>query len=148
MPFCTIFHGLFIALRLLNDLDWTGFGTFDLVKVTAYEGGDLMRLGRHTAAIALLDEALAGFDVSMRRHRCATLIDRAAAHLAGHDIDACCEDATEALAIATETEHQVLARRVHRIAVAVRPSKAAAALRLWTDVMGAGVEQDLEEKRV
>lgn len=126
----------------VNDLDWTGFGTFDLMKVTAYEGGDLMRLGRHTEAIARLDEALAGFDVSMRRHRCATLIDRAAAHLASQNIDACCEDATEALTIATETEHQVLARRVHQIAVAVRPSKAAVALRLWTDVMGAGIGQE------
>lgn len=61
---------------------WAGVGTFDSAKATAYEGGNLMRLGRYRDAIAALDTALAALEPTMHRHRCTALIDRAEAHLA------------------------------------------------------------------
>ncbi len=114
---------------------WAGVGTFDSAKATAYEGGNLMRLGRYRNAIAALDAALAALEPTMHRHRCTALIDRAEAHLAANDVDASCVDATAALSIAMHTEHVLSIARVRRVAEAVLSTKAAAARRLWADVL-------------
>jgi transcriptional regulator with XRE-family HTH domain len=120
-----------------HDQAWAGIGTFDSVKVTAYEGGNLVRLGRYRDAVAVLDTAVAGFDTAMSRHRCTALIDRAEAYLAGGQVEASCDDATAALSIALRTEHALNMQRVHRIANAVLPTKAVVARRLWADVLAA-----------
>ena len=51
------------ALSAAGDADvpWQGIGAFDAIKLDAYEGGDLNRLGRHDEAAKVLDAALAGF---------------------------------------------------------------------------------------
>ncbi|MGH3913614.1 MAG: helix-turn-helix domain-containing protein [Pseudonocardiaceae bacterium] len=87
------------------DPEFPGVGTFDVAKATAYEGGNLVRLGRYDDAIAVLDIALAALVPTMHRHRCAALIDRAEAYLAGGQVDASCNDAAMALSIAAYTGH-------------------------------------------
>lgn len=117
------------------DQAWAGVGTFDVAKVTAYEGGNLVRLGRPGDAVAVLDKALAALEPTMHRHRCTALIDRAEARLAGGQVDASCVDATAALHIAAHTEHVLSVQRVHRLAQAALPTKAVAVRRLWAEVL-------------
>lgn len=117
------------------DSAWAGVGTFDSAKVTAYEGGNLARLGRYIDAVASLDKALAALEPTMHRHRCTALIDRAEAHLATGQVDATCVDATAALSIAAHTGHVLSVQRVRRIAGAVLPTNATAARRLWAEVL-------------
>ncbi len=117
------------------DPAWAGVGTFDSAKATAYEGGNLVRLGRYGDAVDALDKALATLEPTMHRHRCTALIDRAEAHLAANQVDASCVDATAALSIAVRTEHMLSIQRVRRLAEAALPTKATAARRLWTEVL-------------
>jgi len=119
------------------DPAFAGVGTFDLAKATAYEGGNLVRLGRYDDAVAVLDTALTALAPIMYRHRCTALIDRAEAQFASGRVDASCEDATAALSIAAHTGHTLSLRRVHQLAAAARPTHAAAARRLWADVLAA-----------
>jgi hypothetical protein len=106
-----------------------------LAKATAYEGGNPVRLGRYGDAVAALDTALATLEPTMHRHRCTALIDRAEAHLAANQVDTSCIDAAAALSIAVRTEHVLSIARVHRLAEAALPTKAAAARRLWVEVL-------------
>lgn len=100
------------------DPAWAGVGTFDSAKATAYEGGNLVRLGRYGDAVNALDKALATLEPTMHRHRCTALIDRAEAHLAANQVDASCIDAAAALSIAVYTEHMLSVQRVRRLAEA------------------------------
>jgi hypothetical protein len=61
------------------------FGWLDEAKIDAYEGGDLVRLGRYSAAVDRLAVALEGLDVGMVRHRSTALVDRADALAASGD---------------------------------------------------------------
>lgn len=72
----------------------------------------------------------------MHRHRCTTLIDRAEAHLAASQVEASCVDAAAALSIAAHTGHSLNVQRVRRLAAAALLTNAAAARRLWSEVMG------------
>ncbi|MGH3942574.1 MAG: hypothetical protein ACRDTG_28915 [Pseudonocardiaceae bacterium] len=117
------------------DQAWARVGTFDLAKVTAYEGGNLARLGRYRDAVVVLDKALAALEPTLHRHRCTALIDRAEAQLAAGEVDASCADATAALKIAAHTEHVLSVQRVHRLAQAARRTKAVAARQLWVEVL-------------
>ncbi len=117
------------------DPAWAGVGTFDSAKATAYEGGNLVRLGRYGDAVAALDTALAALEPTMHRHRCTALIDRAEAHLAADQVDASCVDAAAALSIAAHTGHVLSVARVRRLAEAALPTKAAAARGLWAEVL-------------
>lgn len=71
----------------------------------------------------------------MHRHRCTALIDRAEAYLAAGQVDASCVDAAAALSIAVHTEHVRSVARVRRVAEAALSTGAAAARRLWTEVL-------------
>ena len=117
------------------DQAWPGVGTFDLAKLTAYEGGNLGRLGRYGDAVAVLDTALATLEPTMYRHHCTALIDRAEAHLGGGHVDASCADASAALSIAAHTGHVLSVQRVHRLAQAALRTKAVVARRLWAEVL-------------
>lgn len=128
-----------MALDAVTERDpdpaWAGVGTFDSAKTTAYEGGNLVRLGRYGDAVVVLDTALAALEPTMHRHRCTALIDRAEAYLAADQVDASCVDAAAALSIAVHTEHVLSVARVRRLAEAALPTKAAAARRLWAEVV-------------
>ncbi|MGH3712307.1 MAG: hypothetical protein ACRDT4_02425 [Micromonosporaceae bacterium] len=52
-----------------EEVVWRGIGGYDLHKLRAYEGGDLMRLGRFQEAEIVLDRALDGLASTMVRHR-------------------------------------------------------------------------------
>jgi transcriptional regulator with XRE-family HTH domain len=114
---------------------WLGIGAFDADKLTAYEGGDLVRLGRFSEAEPLLDAAIARLGPSMRRHRCTALIDRAEARLSAGEVEAACTDATEALVIAAATQHAQSAARVEQVARTALASGSRASRQLWQCVL-------------
>ena len=116
---------------------WSGIGSFDAVKLLAYEGGNFGRLGRHQDAVRVLSSALSTFDPSMRRHRCTALIDRAEAHHRGSDVEASCEDTRAALVLAVETQHADTVRRAEVVTRAALASRANVARSLWQDVLAA-----------
>jgi hypothetical protein len=62
---------------------WKGIGAFSEAKLTAYRGGDLMRLGKHRQAQAHLRIALEQLDPVLAKHRCTAHIDLAEAY--AHD---------------------------------------------------------------
>jgi tetratricopeptide (TPR) repeat protein len=88
-----------------DDQAWSGIGSFDQAKLTAYEGGNHRRLGDFDRAVDILDRALTDLDPSMRRHRSTALIDRAEAHLGSGRHDAACADGQAAVELAAETQH-------------------------------------------
>lgn len=120
-----------------EDQHWSGIGTFDNAKITAYAGGNYGRLKRHHSAVQVLDEALTNLDESMRRHRCTAFIDRAEAHLACSDVDAACVDTHNALLLAVETQHSDTVSRAKKLAKSALSKGAFAARELWQDVLTA-----------
>jgi hypothetical protein len=94
-----------------DDPPWLGIGGFSADKLLAYEGGDMVRLGRYQDAEPILDAAIDRLDGALHRHRCTALIDRAEARLGSPvhsrlgDVDAACNDATAALQLITEIQH-------------------------------------------
>lgn len=125
------------ALELVpsDDTYWSGVGAFDAGKLLAYEGGDMVRLGRYADAEPVLDAALDGLAPAMRRHRCTALIDRAEARLGADDVDAACEDALLALQLAAEVQHAESLSRIDRFARRARESGAKSANSLWREVV-------------
>jgi hypothetical protein len=61
---------------------WKGIGAFSTAKLSAYRGGDLMRLHRYAEAQAQLLLALDQLDPVFAKHRCTAHIDLAAAYMA------------------------------------------------------------------
>ncbi|RLU86240.1 hypothetical protein CTZ27_25000 [Streptomyces griseocarneus] len=107
--------------RPLDDAQWQGIGWFDPAKLDAYEGGDLVRLGKHEKALARLDAALAGLDPSMRRHRATAHADRADAHTAAGNPDAAITDAHASLNLLEEVHHDETLRRITAVHARLRP---------------------------
>jgi hypothetical protein len=104
----------------LDDSAWSGIGAFDLSKVSAYEGGDLVRLGAYHQALPILDAALAQLDASMTRHRCTAHIDRADALAAAGETEAACHDADTALVLLEQTHHRQSLNRLTSLYRTVR----------------------------
>ena len=116
---------------------WSGIGTFDVATLTSYEGRNFGRLGRYRDAIRVLDSALSTVDPTMRRRRCQVLIDRAEAYQHDGNVDASCEDARAALAVAVGTQHGDIVHRAEAVARAALTTHASAARHLWQDVLAA-----------
>lgn len=106
--------------RPAQDERWAGIGWLDEAKVDAYEGGDLVRLGRHDQAIDRLSTALGGLGPSMARHRATALVDRADALAASGDMEAACRDAGQALETVARVHHAETLRRITNVARVVR----------------------------
>jgi hypothetical protein len=119
----------------MDERSWSGIGSFDLAKLTAYQGGNYRRLGDHGNAIRVLDTALANLDPSMLRHRATALIDRAEAHYEASQIDAACADARAALALVADTQHIDTMNRAEKIARSILTSNSRGAHQLWQDVL-------------
>jgi hypothetical protein len=113
---------------------WRGIGGYGPEKLRAYEGGDMVRLGRYREAEAILDGALAALDPAQQRHRATALIDRAGARLGAEDVDAACTDAAEALALVTVVQHTGNLDRIEQLAAQATASGAKAARALRRDV--------------
>jgi len=96
----------------MDDDRWGGIAWFDLSKADAYEGSDLVRLGRHVEALPSLDKALERLSPEMLRHRCTAYISRAEAHAGANNIEAACEDGHAALTLVAQVQHRETLRRV------------------------------------
>lgn len=96
----------------MDDERWGGIAWFDLSKADAYEGSDLVRLGRHAEALSCLDQAIERLSPEMLRHRCTAYISRAEAHAGAHNVEAACEDGHAALELVAQVQHQETLRRV------------------------------------
>jgi hypothetical protein len=99
---------------------WEGIGSFDRSKLTAYRGGDLMRLGRYAEAQAELRSALDQLDTALIKHRCTAHIDLAEAYARDNKPDRSAVHAAQALEIITSTRHASSLRRVEAIYAAVK----------------------------
>jgi tetratricopeptide (TPR) repeat protein len=84
---------------------WRGIGGYGLEKAQAYEGGDMLRLGRYRDAETILSAAFAALDPAQQRHRATALVDRASARLGLGDVDAACLDGAQALGLVTAVQH-------------------------------------------
>lgn len=113
---------------------WRGIGGFNADKLTAYKGGDMVRLGRYDDALPILDSALNQLDDSMHRHRASALVDRAEARLGAQDVDAACEDALAALQLVAQVQHAGNLNRVESLAEKAAASGARAGRALRREV--------------
>ena len=100
-----------------------GIGEFNLSKADAYEGSNLVRLGRHAEALPSLDKALGQLSPEMLRHRCTAYISRAEAHAGAHHIEAACDDGHAALALVAQVQHRETLRRVTALHRSLRAHK-------------------------
>lgn len=123
-----------------DDRPGVGIGTFTTEKLSAYEGGDLVRLGRYADAEPALDAAISRLDPSMQRHLSTALIDRAEARLGAGEVDAACDDGTAALDLVTQVQHTRNLQRLRVIAQRARDHGALAGRELWRNVLTATAE--------
>lgn len=107
------------------DEPWKGIGVFSAAKLTAYRGGDLVRLRRYADAQAQLRTALDELDGAQAKHRCTAHIDLATACMLGGDIPEGIRHATEALGIIETTRHADSLKRVTHLYQVAKPSKTA-----------------------
>ncbi|MFI1884521.1 MULTISPECIES: tetratricopeptide repeat protein [Streptomyces] len=96
----------------VDDERWGGIGAFDLSKADAYEGSDLVRLGRFAEALPALDGAIERLSPQMLRHRCSAHISRAEAYAGAGEVEAACADGHAALELAGRVQHLETVRRV------------------------------------
>jgi tetratricopeptide (TPR) repeat protein len=99
---------------------WTGVGVFNTKKLTAYLGGDLMRLGRYREAQDVLHQALNQLDPPLAKHRCTAYVDLAEAYAAERKIDEAADHAINAIAIVADTRHAASLQRVERLYKQIR----------------------------
>ncbi|MFE4831418.1 hypothetical protein [Streptomyces sp. NPDC056672] len=106
----------------LDDERWGGIAWFDLSKADAYEGSDLVRLGRYEEALPSLDQAIDRLSPEMLRHRCTAFISRAEAHAGAGHVDQACEDGHAALDLVEQVQHGETLRRVTELHRTLRGS--------------------------
>lgn len=120
-----------VRLALPDDgRKWIGIGAFNSAKLTAYRGGDMMRLGRFSDAQEILGMALAGLDPSLAKHRCTAHIDLADAFARNGKLDEAVDHAVSALDIIGQTRHAGSLRRVETLNRRIGQSKSQAGRRL------------------
>lgn len=106
---------------------WKGIGAFSEAKLSAYRGGDLMRLGRYRDARAHLRGALAQLDPVYAKHRCTAHIDLAWAYTRDGSPDQGARHAMDALEIAAMTRHADSIARIRSLYAAISQSGVRAA---------------------
>ncbi|MEU0519732.1 hypothetical protein [Streptosporangium sp. NPDC006007] len=111
----------------MDDERWGGISWFDESKASAYEGSDLLRLGKYEEALPSLDRAIDKLAPEMLRHRCMAHIARAEAHSGAGHVEAACLDGHAALDLVARIQHRETLRRVGDLHRKLRPSKSAAA---------------------
>ncbi|MCZ4120214.1 hypothetical protein [Streptomyces sp. H39-S7] len=109
----------------MDDDRWGGIAWFDLSKADAYEGSDLVRLGRHAEALPSLDKAIEQLSPEMLRHRCTAYVSRAEAHAGANHVEAACEDGHAALELVAQVQHGETFRRVTELHRGLRSRKTA-----------------------
>lgn len=91
---------------------WEGIGVFSDGKLTAYEGGGWLRLGKYEAAQTALHQALGQLDTSCLKHRCTAHIDLADAYSRNGQADEAANHGMAALTIVANTRHAESLRRI------------------------------------
>jgi hypothetical protein len=114
---------------------WEGIGAFDGGKLSAYRGGDLLRLGRHSEAQAELRAALDQLGPGLVKHRCTAHIDLADAYAQDDQPDRSAAHASSALQIVTRTRHAESLRRVEAVYAAIRNSGSAGVRELGSKLL-------------
>ncbi|MGW6457487.1 helix-turn-helix domain-containing protein [Streptomyces sp. NPDC055078] len=109
----------------MDDERWGGIAWFDLPKADAYEGSDLVRLGRFDEALPSLDQALDRLSPEMLRHRCTAFISRAEAHAGAGHVEQACDDGHAALDLVERVQHRETLRRVADLHRTLRSSRTA-----------------------
>jgi transcriptional regulator with XRE-family HTH domain len=121
----------------MPDRPWKGIGAFSEAKLTAYQGGGLMRLRRYRDAQGVLLDALGQLDPVQAKHRCTAHIDLADAFARDRKPDEAAHHAISALDIIAVTGHAESLRRVAAIQQAIRPTGTAAARELGSRLLAA-----------
>ncbi|MDH6109472.1 transcriptional regulator with XRE-family HTH domain [Kitasatospora sp. MAP12-15] len=119
----------------MDDERWGGIAWFDLSKADAYEGSDLVRLGRYREALPSLDQAIDRLPDEMMRHRCTAYISRAEAHAGAKNVEAACADGQAALDLVEKVQHRETLRRVSELHRSLRPHRTAAVRSLGEHVI-------------
>lgn len=114
---------------------WVGIGAFNAAKLTAYRGGDMMRLGRCGDAQEILGAALAGLDPALVKHRCTAYIDLADAFASDGKIGEAADHAVSALEIIEQTRHAGSLRRVETLHQRIGQSRTQAGRRLGEQLL-------------
>lgn len=109
-----------------DDERWGGIAWFDMSKASAYEGSDLLRLGRYDEALPSLDRALDGLGSEMLRQRCTAHTARAEAHAGARHVEAACQDGHAALDLIAKIQHRETLRRVSELHRRMRSTGTAA----------------------
>ncbi|MER5495002.1 hypothetical protein [Streptomyces sp. NPDC002490] len=109
----------------MDDERWGGIAWFDLSKADAYEGSDLVRLGRPADALPSLNQAIEKLPPEMLRHRCTAYVCRAEAHAGANDVEAACEDGHAALDLVAQVQHRGTLDRVTELHRRLRTHKTA-----------------------
>lgn len=97
-----------------DEPSWKGVGRFDEARLDAYEGGNLVLLGRYEAAARRLRQSLARLDPARLKHRSTLSADLAMALVHLGEIDEACTRASDALTLATAISHRESVDRVRR----------------------------------
>lgn len=118
-----------------NETASLAIGVFNMDKLSAYEGGDMVRLGRYRDAEHCLDDAISRLAPSMHRHRCTALIDRAEARLGANEVDGACSDGLAALELVTQVRHMGNLKRLQGLASKARGTGSQAGEDLWRNVL-------------
>jgi transcriptional regulator with XRE-family HTH domain len=123
--------------RTRDDPSWKGVGWFDEPRLVAYEGGNLVLLGRYAAAEDVLRSALSRLDPARIKHRCTLSADLAMslAHLG--EIEEAGARATEALSLARSIAHQESIERVRGVHAQLLPWREHGAVRALTEQLQA-----------
>lgn len=98
-----------------SDPAWQGIGQFDHARLSAYEGGNLLLLGKHAAAAQQLRDSLKRLDPSRLKHRCTASADLAMALALREEVDESCAHAMQALDHAMAISHRESIDRVRGV---------------------------------
>ena len=121
--------------RPMPEQPWAGIGAFNEGKLTAYRGGDLMRLGDYAGAQVQLQTALDQLSPALVKHRCTAHIDLAAAYAHDNEPGQAAQHGASALEIISTTRHADSLRRVEHIYSTIRGSGTAQARDLGSRIV-------------
>lgn len=119
--------------RTRDDSGWKGVGSFDAARLAAYEGGNLVLLGRYAAAEEILRGALSQLDPARVKHRCTLSADLAMSLVGLGEIDEASALAIDALSLAGSIAHQESVERVRRVHTGLLPWRDHGTVRALTE---------------
>jgi transcriptional regulator with XRE-family HTH domain len=123
--------------RTRADPGWKGVGWFDTPRLAAYEGGNLVLLGRYAAAEKILRGALSQLDPARVKHRCTLSADLATSLVGLGEIEEASVLAIDALSLARSIAHQESIERVRSVHAGLLPWREHGTVRALTEQLQA-----------